>query len=182
MKIHVLHKVLPFLFFLITQIVTSQEHHEEHEFKHFRISASIGHGYIPEVSSQSASLIIIPSIGVELQYWFNSKWGVAAKNDLEIANYIVEPDDGSSNKFIRNYPVIVSTPVLYKPWEDKKVSFFLGPGIEFEGHENFSVLRMGVGFEFEVGKHWDFAPEVIYDLKNEIINSLTVGIGIGRRF
>lgn len=158
-----------------------QEHQEEHEFKHFKTSVTIGHGYMPEVRSQSASVIIIPSVGLELQYWFNPKWGIAMKNDLEIANYIVEPDGGTS-QFVRNYPVIVSVPILYKPWKDKKVSFCLGPGIEFEGHENFSVLRMGAGFEFEVENDWYFAPEIIYDLKNEIINSLTLGIAFGIRF
>jgi len=57
-----------------------------------------------------------------------------------------------------------------------------GPGIEIEKEENFSVIRLGVGYEFEIGNSWDFEPEFIYDLKNEHLNSFTIAFGIGKRF
>jgi len=41
---------------------------------------------------------------------------------------------------------------------------------------------MGIGYEFELGKHWDFSPEFVYDLKNGHINSLTIAFGVGKRF
>lgn len=158
----------------------SHESDEHHEFKHFRVAAAIGHAYIPKAKSENSSVVIIPTFGFDLQYWFNHKWGIALKNDLEIATYRVEDKD-NNNDLVREYPFVIAFPVLFSPW-DNHFTFILGPGIEFEEHENFSVFRIGVGSEFEFGNHWDFAPEIIYDLKNGHINSFTLAIGIGKRF
>lgn len=151
---------------------------EEHEFKNFRVAFSLGHGYIPSASSEGKNFLIIPTLGLDIQYWFNKKWGIAIKNDLEISNYVVE----DKNKFVeRENPIIVSLPIMFSPW-NKELTFIVGPGIEFEKHENFSIFRMGIGYEFEFGNEWDFSPELIYDLKNEQINSLTIAFGVGKRF
>lgn len=58
----------------------------------------------------------------------------------------------------------------------------IGPGMELEKHENFFVMRFGVAYDFELGKHWDVAPEIIYDFKNGHINSFTFAISFGKRF
>ncbi len=77
---------------------------------------------------------------------------------------------------------IVALPVLFCPLERTHFTFILGPGIEFSNGKNFSVIRMGVGSEFKLGKDWDFSPELIYDLKDGHINSLTFALGVGKRF
>ncbi len=152
----------------------------EHEYKHIRIAMAIGQAYIPKASSGDAKFVVIPTIGLDFQYWFNRRWGIALKNDIELANYIVDDKDNGLT-IIRNNPVIMALPVLFSPW-DNQFTFILGPGIEIEQNENFFVFRAGVGSEFEVGNHWDFAPEIIYDLKNGYINSITFAIGVGKRF
>lgn len=184
MKKHIKFLFTILLLLVVCQPLFSQSHTEEesHEFKHFRVSAAIGHAYIPEAKTESDTFLLIPTFGLDLQYWFNPKWGIALKNDIEIADYIVEGNDGENNEIAREYPIIVALPVLFSPWEDRGFNFILGPGIEFEDHEDFFVLRVGVGSEFEIGNHWDFAPEIIYDLKDGHINSLTLAIGIGKRF
>lgn len=151
-----------------------------HEFKHFRGAFAIGHAYIPEATQGDTKFVVIPTIGLDIQYWISNKWGIALKNDIELANYVV-PDDDNGNLIIRDTPVVVALPILFSPW-DNQFTFIMGPGIEFEGHENFFVFRVGVGSEFEVGDHWDFAPEIIYDLKDGHINSITFAIGVGKRF
>ena len=169
---------------LFSVSLIGQEPHEEetHEFKHFRVAAAIGHAYIPEAKTDTDTFLLIPTFGLDLQYWFNPKWGIALKNDIEIADYIVEGNDGENNEIAREYPIIVAIPVLFSPWENRGFNFILGPGIEFEDHEDFFVIRVGFGSEFEIGNHWDFSPELIYDLKNGHINSLTLAFGIGKRF
>lgn len=177
--------IFPFiLLLLVWQPIFSQSREEgkTHEFKHFRVAAAIGHAYIPKAKFENSSGVIIPTFGLELQYWHNPKWGITLKSDLEIATYSVESkNDNTEAELVREYPVIVALPVLFSPW-DNNLTFILGPGIEFEEHTNFSVLRIGVGTEVEFGNHWDFAPEIIYDLKNGHINSLTIAIGVGKRF
>lgn len=159
----------------------SHENEDTHEFKHFRVAVALGHAYIPEASNGNTDFVVIPAFGLEAQYWFNHKWGIALKSDIEIATYFVENNNGNSNEIIRKNPVIMALPVLFSPWNNH-FTFILGPGIEFEEHKNFSVFRIGVGSEIEFGNHWDFAPEIIYDLKDGHINSLTIAIGVGKRF
>lgn len=185
MVLNMLTRPLLFLIlFLLMGIVSyGQEHHNEthHEFKNFRIAAAIGHAYIPDAKTASDQFVMIPTFGLEFQYWFSHKWGLGLKSDLEIANYVIQDSNGNVD-YVRENPVIMALPVLFSPWENRGFNFILGPGVEFEGHENFFVFRAGFGSEFEVGNHWDFAPEIIYDLKNGHINSLTIAIGIGKRF
>lgn len=182
MKKHFKFTLTLLLLLAICQPIFSQSHNEEnnHEIKHFRVAVAIGHAYIPKAKSENSTVVVIPTFGLDFQYWFNHKWGIALKSDLEIATYRIE-DNNNTDELVREYPFIVALPVLFSPWGNH-FTFILGPGIEFEGHNNFSVFRIGVGSEFEFGNHWDFAPEIIYDLKDGHINSLTLAIGIGKRF
>ena len=161
--------------------IIAQEHHETEEFKHFVAAFSIGHGFIPQANSSNSSFVIIPTVGLDFQYWLNPKWGIALKSDLEIANYTVEGDDALETEIFRETPIIISIPIFYSPW-DNELRFMAGPGIEFEENENFSILRLGVGYEFELGNDWGFSPEFIYDLKSGTINSFTIAFGVGKRF
>ena len=160
----------------------SQSHEQEtiHDFKHFRGSFAIGQTYIPEASFGNAKFVVVPVLALDLQYWITPKWGVGLKNDIEIANYLVEGSNNGS-EIIRENPIIISTPLFFSPWENH-FTFIMGPGIELEQHANFYIFRAGIGSEFDVGNHWDFAPEIIYDLKDGHINTLTIAIAVGKSF
>lgn len=169
---------------MVVQLSFGQDHKtdDHHDFKHFRISALIGHAYIPEAKSESDDFVAIPTFGFDIQFWFNHKWGIALKNDLEIANYLVESNNSESIDIARKYPVIIALPALFSPWKNNHFTFILGPGVELASSGNFSVIRMGVGSEFKIGNDWDFSPELIYDLKDGHINSITLALGVGKRF
>ncbi|SNR33543.1 hypothetical protein SAMN06265371_101407 [Lutibacter agarilyticus] len=174
--------LLSFLFLFTGNIFgQSQENlsHSEHGLKNFRVAINLGHVFIPSALISDKKFAVLPVLGLDVQYWFSHKWGVGLKNDIEIANYFVERDDETILE--RENPVIVSLPVYFSPW-DNGVTFLLGPGIELDDHENLSVFRIGVGYEIEVAHHWDFAPEIVYDLKNGHINAFTIAIGVGKRF
>lgn len=172
--------------FLLFQVSINGQNHEEHiteehEFKHFRAAIAIGHGHIPTASKENSGFLVLPTWGFDLQYWFNEKWAFGFKGDLEIANYIIEDKEGE-NQLERENPIILTTPVFYSPWENNGWEFFMGPGVELEGEHNFFVWRTGVAYEFHLGKGWDFAPEVIYDLKGGYVNSFTIAFGVGKKF
>ncbi len=80
MKFKVL--IITITLLMLSQISIGQEHenNETHEFKHFRVAAAIGHGYIPKAKSESGKFVAIPTFGLDIQYWFNEKWGIALKN------------------------------------------------------------------------------------------------------
>lgn len=172
------------LFFIGTSVFgqeTQATINEEEAEKKFRVAFGLGHAYIPQASSEGSSFSIIPTIGLDLQYWFGEKWGIALKSDVEIADYVLKESGEEGETIERETPVILSLPILFRPF-DNELEFMLGPGIELESNENFSILRIGVGYEFELGNDWDFSPEVLYDLKNSNINSFALAFGVGKKF
>jgi hypothetical protein len=177
--------LLIFVLLVLTSQIYGQTHSgteiHEHEFKNFRLAVNLGHGYIPSATTADNKFVVLPVWGLDFQYWFNHNWGIALKNDVEIANYFIEVTSNNSENIERNNPVIISLPLLFSPWNNH-LTFLIGPGVEFDSGHNFSVFRFGVSYEFELPGHWDFAPELVYDLKDGHINALTIAIGIGKRF
>ncbi len=106
----------------------------DHEFKKFRIAVNLGHVYIPAASfGIEGDFVAIPVWGLDFQYWFNPKWGLALKNNIDITKYTINNSDDHSDGIERINPVIISVPILFSPW-DNGLMFLLGPGIELEGH------------------------------------------------
>jgi len=165
----------------LSPLVSQSQDHEEDEFnKHNRISLVIGHTHIPKgvPAVPDGGSIIVASWGLNYEYWFSRKWGLGLHNDMEIATYYIEDDTGGTIE--RSRPIIVSLVGIYNPW--KGLEFLAGFGREFEEHQNFWVYRFGIEYEIEFGHHWDLAPAFIYDVKENLYDSFTLGIVIGKRF
>lgn len=166
-------------------VAFSQEHIDvdvqktEHEFKYFRIAVTMGHGYIPSATTSDTKLVVLPTWGLDAQYWFNTRLAIGFKSDIELASYFVEVNGAETIERVN--PVILSLPIFYSPY-GRDLVFLLGPGVELEGHEDFFVFRMGVGYEIHLAKGWDFTPEFVYDLKDAHINAVTLSVGIGKKF
>lgn len=162
---------------LISLSISAQE--KETECKHFRISPVISHTYIPTATAEGTETIIIPSIGLDLEYWFSHKFGLGLHNDLELLNYEIEKP---SHELIveREYPVVITFDALAKVYKDLVVVF--GAGVEFEKTKNLFIVRTGLEYEIEFAKHWDLAPTILYDYRKDEFGTWSMGIGIGRRF
>lgn len=66
-------------------------------------------------ASDGQEHLFIPSWGLDLEYWFNEKWGVGSHNDIEVESFIVETDH---EEFIeREYPLVTTLELLAKPWK-----------------------------------------------------------------
>jgi len=184
-RLNIYLKLLMLILALEASSVMGQAHDDTgqhgHDFKKFRVALNLAQAFMPTASIEESTFVIIPVWGLDLQFWFNEHWGVALKNDIEIAKYTL-PESGESGEVqLRENPIIMSLPVYYSPWEGG-LTFFAGPGIELDDHGNFYVVRLGIGYEFHLPGHWDVAPEVVYDLKDGHINSFTIAIGFGKRF
>ena len=142
-----------YLIFLIVAIVSStafaQDHEPEEVFKHNRVSLTFGHTHIPRGSPgvNNSSSLVVPSWGLNYEYWFSRKWALGLHNDTEIATYVVEDNTGSTIE--RERPVIVSLVGIYNPW--KGLEFVAGFGREFETHKSFWVYRAAIEYEIEFG-------------------------------
>lgn len=150
----------------------------QEDFKHFRISPVLSHTYIPLATNEGDQTVIVPSFGLDLEYWFNEKWGIGFHNDLELETFEIETDD---KKFIeKEYPLVLTFDALYKFY--KGWVLVAGSGIEFEKSENLFIIRTGLEYEIEFGHHWDVAPTIIYDYRSNNTSTWAIGIGIGKRF
>ena len=140
----------------------------------------ISHTHIPKgvESVNGSGAVIVPSWAISYSYLINQRWAVALHADMEIATYIIEDDNGEHLE--RNRPIIISMIGAYNPWAGMQL--ILGFGREFEEHQNFWVYRFGLEYEIEIGHHWDIVPALIFDVKENLYDSWTLGLGVGKRF
>lgn len=167
------------MFVLTSVIATSQEHENEHgDFKHFRISPVISHTFIPTNTSEGDKTVIVPTFGLDLEYWVNEKWGFGFHNDLELETFEIEKEH---ELFVeKEFPLVLTFDALYK--FTKHFVLVVGTGVEFEKNEDLFILRAGLEYEVEFGNHWDVSPTVIYDYRSNSSSTWGIGIGIGKRF
>lgn len=162
----------------VNDIQQEQQHDVHHEFKHFRAALLIGHTLIPRLHAHEN--IFIPSWGFDLEYWPQEKWGIGIHSDLEIETFVIIRNAGEEEEIERVTPMVITLDALFKPWKDLVIQ--IGPGIEIEKEENFSLFRVGVEYEFELNNHWDIAPTIFYDTRFNEYHTWSIALGIGKRF
>lgn len=157
-------------------IFAQEQHHVE--CKHFRISPVLSHTYIPMATKEGDKTVIVPSFGLDLEYWFSNKWGFGLHNDLELETFEIMTNNELTIE--KQFPVVLTADVLYRFHKNWILVF--GSGIEFEKNENLFIIRTGIEYEVEFGNHWDIAPTVFYDHRSHNFGTWSIGIGIGKRF
>lgn len=172
------------LFFLFTISAFAQnspeyfKFEEDHKEKPRRASAVLYHTYIGTTTAEGTKMLVVPSLGLDVEYWFSKKWGIGSHNDIELISFEVHREKDRYLK--RETPVLLTLDALWKPW--KGLVFLAGPGIELETEKDLFVLRAGLEYEIEIGSHWDLAPTIFYDNRSGAYDTFSVGIGIGKRF
>ena len=171
---------IPFLIFIPLFDLSAQEHEqEEREQKtgFFRVSASIGHTYLPKDTRVGKDVAILPSFGLDIEYWFNHRIGVGFHNDLELLHFQVREEHDIIIE--RNYPLLITFDVMYQPVP--RLTFYFGPGMELEKHENFFVTRIGIEYEIDIRNGWDVHPVLFYDARRDAYDTFSLGLGFGKR-
>ena len=183
LKLKVFFSTAFIVLFIISNGVNAQETEKEHdkeEFKHHKISVVMGHTHVPKATSPTSETagIIIPSWGLNYDFWINPKWAIGLHNDMEITNYVIEAEAGTEIE--RERPFIMAVVGTFKA--NEHIELLAGFGREFEKNHNFWVYRFGIEYEFEIGHHWSLAPSLIFDAKEGVYDSWTLGVVIGRKF
>lgn len=156
-----------------------KEFHSHNEHHDLRVGLVVAHTYIPTNTIRGQETFIVPTIGLDIEYWVNHKWGIGLHNDLELEVFEVETDQGGI--FIeKRFPILFTLDVLYKPY--KGLVLLAGPGYEIEPNQNLYVFRAGIEYEVELNEVWDFAPVIVYDYRHNAFDTYSYGIGIGMRF
>jgi hypothetical protein len=99
------------------------------------------------------------SIGVKYERRWKEQTGLG---------FILEYTPDSNERF-------VTLPSLFlHPY--RQLSVALAPGIITEDSESFFALRIGAGWDFELGGGFSLAPEVNYDFVSGDENALVIGL------
>lgn len=106
------------------------------------------------------------AIGLEYEYRFHESWGFGG---------VIE---GLGQGAVRN--VVLAAPVSFHPGGAWRL--FTGPGVEFTPKKDKFLLRLGAGYEFDLGGHWSLAPEVLVDLIETGAETWLFGLAIGYHF
>lgn len=107
----------------------------------------------------------LETLGIEYSYRINKSWSIGGV--IERAER--EKDSTLALLFAHLWP--------YK-------GLFLGAGVgrKDPGDERENVLRGTIGYEFELGKGWSFAPQANLDFIENEENEEVYGIALGKRF
>jgi hypothetical protein len=165
-----------------TQLLVAQEKENEANKEnqlHHRISLMQAFSHIPSLSEINGQkhAFIAPTIGFNYELWFNKKWAIGLHNDFILQSFNIENEDGKP-AIKREYPILTTLVGIYKP--GKHLSFFSGPGIEFEKNKNFKVIKLGMEYGVELPQSFEVGFGFEYDAKIDGYSSWLFGIGISK--
>jgi hypothetical protein len=157
----------------------SADHHAdtEHGAGH-KITLVMAYSFIDNsFTPQSNDILIVPTIGFNYDYFFNSRWGLGLHTDILLQQYKVEKH-GSQEEIIRENPVGLAGMVLFRPFHSW--IFMAGYGVEIEKNENFQMIRVGVEYGIPLPKHWEVGFSLEFDYKIKTYSSLMFGVGFSK--
>ena len=175
--------LLLFMFVLLPNALTGQEHQQEnethdsaeHTFKKHRLAAEFGYAHIPDGYEEEPGdqSVWVPTVGIEYLYRFNHKWAAGATVSMETGNYLIEINREDLD---RENVLIIAAVADYEILP--RWAVFGGGGIEIERHKNFGLIRLGTAYNFPLKNNWDISPVITFDHKVDYYTyELVVSIG-----
>jgi len=148
----------------------------EHNESGFRLAGIIGHTLIKNTGVDNN--IFVPSWGLDLEYWFNHKWGIGLHKDIEIETFIIK--NSEHEEVERVNPLVITLDALYQFGNGFVVT--VGPGVEIEKKESFYLTRVGIEYEKDFSKSMYLIPTLFLDQRFDGFSTWTIGLGIGKKF
>ena len=169
-------KITLLLFVVMVTQTIAQEHveHKGHntEGRGFRVAAVIGHTLI---NNERMDNVLVPSWGLDLEYWHNHKWGIGLHNDIEVETFVTRNSEGEEIERVN--PLVFTLDALYQFGGGFVVT--MGPGVELESKESFFLMRLGMEYEKDITKSLYLLPSVFLDQRLDGYNSWNFGLGVG---
>ena len=131
------------------------------------------------LSEQNNGILIVPTFGLNYDYFFNPKWGLGLHTDILLQQFKIEKH-GEQGEIVRENPVGIAGMLLFKPHH--RWTLMAGYGVELEKHESFQMIRTGVEYGIELPKHWELGFSLEFDYKIKTYSSFMFGIGFSRLF
>lgn len=147
------------------------------EFKpKIRGAVMMAYSHVPKATEGGKEVIVLPAWGFDLDYFFHSRWSVAIQGDIKLQSFEVEDEQTILQ---RSYPVAMAGVIHYHA--KRHWSFYVGPGYEFESHENLFLWKAGTEYSFEITEKFEIALNVFYENKDEVYDSWGFGVAFNKK-
>ena len=136
----------------------------------------MANSHVPKSFESDKNVVIIPTWGIDVDYFFRQRWSVAMQGDIKLQDFEVKVED---KELERNMPIALAGVIHYhalRHW-----SFYIGPGVELEKSENFFLVRLGTEYSFEISENFEIALNLIYENKDEVYDTWTFGIAFNKK-
>jgi hypothetical protein len=171
-----IHLLLSMLLLLCAGVALAQEKEEE-EFKpKIRGAIMMANSHVPKSFEGDMKIAIIPTWGVDVDYFFHPRWSVAIQGDIMLQDFEVKVED---KELERINPVALAGVIHYHALQHW--SFYIGPGIELEKSKNLFLLRAGTEYSFEISEDFEIALNLLYENKDEVYDTWTFGIAFNKK-
>jgi hypothetical protein len=162
------------------EIPEGSDEHARHEVAFLLAHTAVSQGI--NVNGDRTWLML-PSWGLNYNFWLSSKWAIGLHTDLISETYLVTENhnEGEEEPVVeRTRPIAPAVMATYRPHEH--LAFTLGAGQEFAQEGNLPLARAGVEYTIHLGGPWETSGSFAYDFRFNAYDSYTLGIGITRTF
>lgn len=170
---------IPFLFLPVlfyTNSILAQEKETTDRKPKIRGAIMMANSHVPKSFEGEKKLVIIPTWGFDVDYFFHPRWSAAIQADIMLQDFEVKVEDEELERIM---PVALVGVLHYhalRHW-----SFYIGPGIELEKSENLFLVRVGTEYSFEISENFEIALNLIYENKDEVYDTWTFGIAFNKK-
>lgn len=141
-----------------------------------RAAILMANTHVPNSFEGDKKVILLPTWGFDVDYFFHRKWSVALQGDVKIQSFEVEKE---GVQLERSYPVVFSGVIHYhalRHW-----SFYAGPGYELEKSRNLVLIKLGTEYSFEITEDFEIGLNLAYENKEEVYDAWTFGVAFNKK-
>ena len=167
------------LWSFFSPLITFSQETDTSERHHHRLSMMMASVHVPAANNvkNQSEFYIVPTWGINYDYWFTSRCAIGLHNDIELQEFEINVDE---DVIERSYPVASCLVGLFKP--SARWTLILGAGREFEQHKSFHVITAGTEYGIEIRNNWEVNFNFVYDHKIDAYDSWLFGIGFSKMF
>lgn len=166
------------LFLFIGPLMAQEHNLEQAESGHtprWRGAIMMGNSHVPRAFDGEKNILVIPTWGFDVDYYFHPRWSVAFQSDIKLQSFEVK-DEGTLLE--RSFPF---STVLAAHYHFKRHwSVFTGPGYEFEKSENLFLWRVGTEYSFEITEKFEIALNFIFEDKQGVYDTWMFGVAFNK--
>lgn len=158
------------------------QHKEKHEHHppYQKITMVMANSIVTNnIDEGNNDILIIPTIGLNYDYWFHKKWGIGLHNDILLQQYKIERHH-DQRELVRENPVAICAILSFEPFP--RWILMGGYGLELEKNQNINLFRFGIEYGIPLKDSWELGFNFEYDHKIKAYSSFMIGIGFSKIF